>query len=201
MSNKLFKVVCLSASIVLCGGNSRADDQPPATPPSAPPATVLNHDDFKEPGRFGFVGAITDDAFQFGGTRVGEHYEVVLTLDASFASIHGSSALKGGLGDIGVTVRGGPRFSLGHLNYLSLGVQGHESFFGKDDGVSTEGSVAIGPYVGVHRNFAGTPLMISLWVLPYEFTRELMNDGAGNQVSLEQHRFFQAGGFGLAYLL
>ena len=202
MSFKQLRFGFLATTILMCARSGGAQEQPPAAPPmDKPPAVVLNHDDFKEPGRFGFVGAITEDAFQFGGTRVGEHYEVVLTADASFASIHGSSALKGGLGDVGITLRGGPRFSLGHLNYLSFGVQGHTHVFGKDDGVSTDGAYTIGPYIGLHRNFAGTPLMISLWVLPYEFSRDVMNDGSGGRVTLEQHQFFQAGGFGLAYLL
>ena len=203
MNNRKLSVVSAMITMFIGLRSSSAQEQPAAPSPGEKAAApvVLNHDDFREPGRFGLIGAITDDAFQFGGIRADEHYEAVLTLDGSFAALGGSSAIKRGLGDMGVTLRGGPRFSLGHLNYLSLGAQGHTHFFGKDDGVSTLGGYTVGPYVGMSRNFAGTPLMITLWVLPYEFSRELMNDGAGNQVSLEEHKFFQAGGFGLAYLL
>ena len=202
MSHRLLSITTIASAILFCAQNGRADEPPvAASTKDQPAAAAPNHDDFVEPGRFGLLGAITDDAFQFGGLRVDEHYELAFTADASFASRGGSSAIHGGLGDFGLTLRGGPRFSLGHLNYLSFGAQGHMPLAGKDDGVSTYGSYAVGPYVGVSRNFAGTPLMITLWVLPYEFTRDLFNDGAGNQVALEQHKFFQAGGFGLAYLL
>ena len=152
---------------------------------------------FREPGRFGVVGAVTSDGFQFGGARLGEHYEAVLTMDGSYGLLKGSSKKTG---DMGITLRAGPRFALGKFNYLSVGVQGHVSVLGRDSGVSTEGAYGIGPYVGISRHFAGAPLVISLWVQPYSFQREVSNDGADSRAIMYTHTFFQGGGFGLTYL-
>lgn len=170
----------------------------PAPVPAEAPAPKSH--DTVETGHFGLVGAVTNDGFQSGLTRVGEHYEAVLTADASFAALKSSSGVSGATGDLGLTMRAGPRISLGSLNYLALGAQGHRIFFGKDNGVSTAGSFTVGPYVGLERRFAGTPLMISLWVLPYQFSHEYLADG-GKQVTIDTHQFFQGGGFGLTYLL
>jgi hypothetical protein len=199
--------------LILCQArNGRADEAEPkpeaavtatatgAPAPDAdhPAAGKVDKSNFKEPGRFGLLGAVTSDGFQFGAARVGEHYEVVLTADASYAEIRGGA---GSTGDIGTTLRAGPRFGLGQLNYLVVGAQGHTSLFGRDNGVSTMGQYALGPYVGLERHFAGTPLMISLWVLPYQFERTVANDGSGGRQVMLSHQFFQGGGFGLTYLL
>ncbi|MDB4945708.1 MAG: hypothetical protein JWP97_5242 [Labilithrix sp.] len=195
-------VLSVAAITLLHAGVSRADEVPSehveAAADKPQDSAAAKAAAFREPGRFGIVGAITSDGFQFGGARLGEHYEAVLTADAS------TSVLKGGGspgGDLGITLRGGPRFGLGKFNYLSVGVQGHVSVFGKDNGVSTEGSFTAGPYVGVSRHFAGAPLVITLWVQPYEFEREVSNDGDGHRAIVYQHAFFQGGGFGLTYLL
>ena len=199
-------------ALVLCQARSaRADDVAPSTDAKAPEAVaapstdaspgekpVVDKNHFKEPGRFGLVGAITQDGFQFGGARIAEHYQVVLTADASYGTVSGGS---GSTGDVGTTLRVGPRFGLGQLNYLVIGGQGHVSLFGRDNGVSTMGQFSAGPYVGLERHFAGTPLMISLWVLPYQISREVSNDGAGGRQVMLNHEFFQGGGFGLTYLL
>ena len=207
---KGFAVVSVAALLLVQVQASHADEPslaPAATAPAAPAAPEADKAQespakkpptFREPGRFGVVGAITSDGFQFGGARIGEHYEAVLTVDASFTTIKGGGA--GGGGDMGVTLRGGPRVALGQYNYLSLGVQGHTKFFGRDSGVSTEGSFEVGPYVGISRHFAGAPLVITLWVQPYAYDHEVMNDGNGKSVSLDTHAIFQGGGFGLTYL-
>jgi hypothetical protein len=177
---------------------ARADEGAPAVTPAEPaaqPAEAPAHkEEFREPGRFGVFAGVTDDGFQFGGVRVGHHYELNVTGDASFTGKGGEN------GDLGVTLHGGPRVPLTTYNYLSIGAHGHMNFFGKDSGVSTFGSFQAGPYVGLQRHFPGSSLMINVWVLPYAYEQVVGNDGAGEKATVTSHHFFQNGGFGIAYL-
>ncbi len=149
-------------------------------------------DEFVEPGRFGVEGTISPNGFQAGLAREADQYEAILDIDAHTGSSGGVTS-----GDVGIEVRAGKRFNIGSFNYLSIGADGQTSVFSKTDGVSTNGSYIVGPYVGFQRHFSGTSLMLTIYALPVSYS---YTPAAGGAPTATEWQFFQQGAFGVSYL-
>ncbi|MBC7387313.1 MAG: hypothetical protein H7301_14270 [Cryobacterium sp.] len=90
--------------------------------------------------------------------------------------------------------------SIGHQNFLSYGIDCQAHPGRKESGVSLSSEYQIGPYLGFARYFAGSPIMLSLWVNPFQYDHGASVDGNGQVVHTNSRHFFQTGGFGIAYL-
>lgn len=179
-------------------------DSPARTPEAGLPGAApvpssvdTPHDDkkkepFHEKGRFGFLGALTDDMWKAGLVFEHEHFEAQVLFHAGFET--------GDTRDLHFVFKAGGRIPLGALNYLAIGGEYGPHWASKDAGLATGGSFHVAPYVGLQRYFAGTPLMINLWVCPGSYEYFENNDGAGKLVSTKTAHVFRQGGFGLAYL-
>jgi hypothetical protein len=169
----------------------------PAATPVSPPTVDTPHDDkkkepFHEKGRFGFLGALTDDMWKAGLVFEHEHFEAQVLFHAGFET--------GDTRDLHFIFKAGGRIPLGALNYLAVGGEYGPHWASKDAGLATGGSFHVAPYVGLQRYFAGTPLMINLWVCPGSYEYFENNDGAGKLAATKTVHVFRQGGFGLAYL-
>lgn len=100
-------------------------------------------------------------------------------------------------GDIGVELRVGKRFNIGSFNYFSAGAFAQTELFAVTSGVQSNGHYLAGPYIGFQRHFSGTNLMLTLYVLPVNYTYTPAFQGVA---STQGWQFFQTGAFGLAYL-
>ena len=150
-------------------------------------AFTASAEEAKEPGRTGLLGAVTDDLFKFGLVRLEENWELNLLAHGEYSDSDNHQ--------VDVMARTGVRWNLGAYNYGVLGAQVQTLVDGKVGGATTAGTLQAGPYVGLERYFAGTNIMISLWVNPYYYDREKLGD-----TSVVTHRVLQNGGFGVAYL-
>ena len=157
-------------------------------------AVTTHAEEFKEPGRIGVEGLVTADGVHAGVTYVGQAFEAALDLDGSLETTNPKQQ------DMGAELRLGARFDAGSYNFFSLGWYHDQSLFGMDDGVSTAGSYYTGPYVGFQRYFPNTPVMLTFFVMPYTYKREVSNDGSGGRDIAVHQEFFQEGGMGIVYL-
>lgn len=147
---------------------------------------------FREHGRIGVVGALTEDMWKGGLVFEHENFELQVLAHA------------GPLGDqerdVHIIMKAGGRINLGTLNYLALGAEYGPHPGSREQGKDIGGTFQAGPYISLERYFAATPVMLVLWVNPIQYDYQVAADGAGG-VTREGHiRILQSGGFGLAYL-
>jgi hypothetical protein len=146
---------------------------------------------FREPGRFGVLGAITEDGWKGGLIFEHEYFEAQVLAHASYSSKDTY--------DIRVSYKLGARMALGTLNYLAFGAEFGSHPGAREDGVSIANDYVLGPYISLQRYFAATPVMLNLWVNPVQYDHELeVVDGHAH--ANPTWRFFQTGGFGLGYV-
>jgi hypothetical protein len=185
MRRRLLSLAALTLyGSALCATCAVAQDAKPAADPKA---------SFREKGRVGVIGALTEDMWKGGAVFEHEHFEVQLL--AHFARfLHDSR-------DVHSMARVGGRVALGTLNYFAAGAEFATHAGSREHGVDTGGAYEVGPYVSLQRYFAATPVMLNLWVNPILYGRSYDLDGPdGSKAKSEVWRFFQSGGFGLAYL-
>jgi hypothetical protein len=196
--------LALSALSITLGTAARARADEPAAQPSAaqpapepPPAGEKKEEakaPFVEHGRFGIIGALTEDLWKGGIVYEAQHWEVQVL------GHYGVSPKGGDSRDVHIITKAGARIPLGTLNYLALGgdVQFHPG--SKEDGVDTGGAYHVGPYISLERYFAATPVMMVLWVNPVQYEHNEESDGSGNVKTTNTFHVAQTGGFGLSYL-
>jgi hypothetical protein len=187
---RLTSPLAVILTLAAANGASRtalADE--PALPADAKLDPKLN---FREVGRIGVLGAITEDAWKGGLAFEYEYFEVQVLGHASYESKDTH--------DQRLSYKVGGRMPLGTLNYFAFGGElGHHPG-GRENGVSLSRDYTIGPYISLQRYFAATPIMLNLWVNPVQYDHEIVVDDAGRGAANVVWRLFQAGGFGLAYL-
>ena len=147
-----------------------------------------------ESTRVGVEGLVTADGVHAGIVSLGRFFELAVDFDWSTTLNSGPKT-----GDMGVDLRGGYRMSAGAYNSFSLGVNWHNSVFGKDAGVSTAGTNYVGPYVGFQRFFPNSPVAVVFFVDFLTYNQEVANDGNGEKKKTFTVSAFQAGGLGIAY--
>ncbi len=150
-------------------------------------------DAFRETGRFGVIGALTEDMWKGGFTYLSESWETSLIGHAGIDSTNETT-------DVHLIAKAGYRHNLGSFNYLALGAEFGTHPGSKDAGADVSGAWNAGAYVALERYFAGTNLMINLWVNPVSYTHNLSNNGTGGVLTSNTLHFLQTGGFGIAYL-
>lgn len=165
---------------------------PAQAEPSASAPPVDPKASFRETGRFGVLGALTEDMWKGGGVYEQQHFEVQLLAHVGIEGKHDR--------DVHLIAKVGGRIPLGTLNYLALGGEVGTHVGSKEAGVAVNGGYTLGPYVSLQRYFAATPVMLNLWVNPVRFDRIATVDGAGEKSAYNAYRILQAGGFGIAYL-
>jgi hypothetical protein len=171
-----FAACNLATSAVLAEG---------AAPASDPKAN------FREKGRLGILGAITEDGWKGGLIFEHEFFEAQILGHASYTNKDNY--------DIRLGYKLGARVALGTLNYFSFGAEFGSHPGAREDGVNISKDYIVGPYISLQRYFAATPVMLNLWVNPFEYDHELeVVDGHAH--ANPAWRFFQTGGFGLGYL-
>ncbi len=150
-------------------------------------------EDFVEAGRFGVEGLVSENGFQFGLVRFNENFEAALDLDGMLSKTGDLTSHF-----INIELRLGKRFNIGNFNYLSVGADGIVPIFSMSQGVATNGSYSVGPYIGFQRYFPNTNIMLSLYVSPYQYS--YIPALSESSSSTTNHEFFQNGGFGITYL-
>jgi hypothetical protein len=183
----LFTVMLTSAAANVTPRTALAEE--PAVLAAASPDPKLN---FREVGRIGVIGAITEDAWKGGLAFEHEHFEVQVLGHMSYESKQTH--------DQRLSYKLGARLPLGTLNYFAFGGElGHHPG-GRENGVSLSGDYTVGPYISLQRYFAATPIMLNLWVNPVQYDHEIDVDENGARAVNVVWRLLQAGGFGLVYL-
>lgn len=185
------KLVFAAALAVPAWFAAPAHAQEPAI--AAAPALSDVHKSFRETGRFGLIGALTEDMWKGGVVFEHEHFEAQVLAHAGFEADHTR--------DVHIIMKAGARFALGTLNYLAIGGEFGPHPGSKDHGVSIGGSFQLGPYVSLQRYFAATPVMLCLWVNPVQYDHSIVPNAAGTGGTAKNAvRVVQTGGFGIAYL-
>jgi hypothetical protein len=147
---------------------------------------------FREKGRVGVIGALTEDMWKGGFVFEHEHFEAQALAHAGLYG-HGSR-------DVHTIFKLGGRVALGTLNYFAFGAEYGPHPGSLDNHVSVGKSFQVGPYLSLQRYFAATPVMLNLWVNPVQYDHTFVNDGAGGREKTNAWHVFQTGGFGIAYL-
>jgi len=178
--------VLKAVAIAIAAASPAKADGAPVTPVVDPKAN------FHETGRFGVLGALTEDMWKGGAVYEHEHFEVQLLAHAGFEGKHDR--------DVHLIAKVGGRIPLGTLNYLALGGEVGTHVGSKEADKALNGGYTVGPYVSLQRYFAATPVMLNLWVNPVRFDRVATVDSTGEKTAYNAYRVFQAGGFGIAYL-
>jgi hypothetical protein len=155
------------------------------------PAAADPKANFREKGRVGIIGALTEDMWKGGLVFEHEYFEVQVLAHAGF---------EGKTRDVHTLYKLGGRVALGTLNYFAAGFEYGPHPGSKDDGVKIGGSYQMGPYLSLQRYFAATPVMLNLWVNPVQYDHSLFSNGSGGTTTVNAWRVFQTGGFGIAYL-
>jgi hypothetical protein len=146
---------------------------------------------YSDKGRFGVMGAITEDMWKGGFV-----YEAP---DWEFNMIGHYGITDGDTIETHVITKLGARWDIGHQNFFSAGIDYQMHPGRKEAGVSLSSEYQVGPYIGFQRHFAGSPVMLTLWVNPFQFDHGATVN-AGQVVHTNSRHFFQTGGFGVAYL-
>ena len=154
------------------------------------PTPINAHPNFVEPGRFGVIGALTEDNWKGGLVYEHEHFEAQFFVHAVFGD---------GLRDIDVSGKVGGRVALGTLNYLAFGGD-LRIFPGQKGSDIRSGSYDVGPYISLERYFAATPVMMCLWVNPVRYDHDRLPNDDGSTTTVNSWQVIRTGGFGLAYL-
>jgi hypothetical protein len=164
---------------------ARAEDAPAAKPKDP-------KENFRETGRIGVLGALTEDMWKGGLIFEHENFETQVIAHAGFES--------GKTRDVHIIFKVGGRVPLGTLNYFAFGGEFGPHPGSLDHGVKVGSSFQVGPYISLQRYFAATPVMLTLWVNPVQYDHTLYNDGTGHAETVNAFRIFQTGGFGIGYL-
>lgn len=175
-----------AVALALTAAGPAKADPVPAAPVADPKAN------FHETGRFGVLGALTEDLWKGGAVYEQEHFEVQLLAHAGFEGKRNR--------DVHMILKVGGRIPLGTLNYLALGAEAGTHVGTKEAGIALDEGYTVGPYVSLQRYFAATPVMLNLWVNPVRFDHVATADGTGGKTTSNAYRVLQAGGFGIAYL-
>ena len=154
---------------------------------------------FIEPGRFG-LGIVSQSTSGHSETAIGllfayqhEQFEVNASFGSAWEQVQGTTHEESG--DYSVVARLGKRFNIGDFNYISLGASFASALGQKDAGVANPFNYQVGPYVGLQRNFQGSHLMLSAWILPYAYER------FGTVEEIESKTtWFHKGGVAMTYL-
>ena len=171
---------------------------------------------YVEKGRWGFETALAawdetgDEDMYFGPAYFSDSMEAVLGLGWTFVDLNNSdqTVATNPVGDFDVLIKIGKRWNLHSGDYLSFGLIYEQPLWAHDsNGVSEAGTFSVGPYIGIQRPFAGTPLQFTVWIQPYTWNRMVYGQGnwnaatgtPGSQATVTQ-QFFQNGGMGLSYL-
>jgi hypothetical protein len=163
-----------------------------ADEPAAPAVVADPKLNFHERGRFGLLGAITEDAWKGGVVFEYEYFEAQILGHMSYESKDTH--------DQRLSYKLGARLPLGTLNYFAFGAElGHHPG-GRERGVSLSHDYNLGPYVSLQRYFAATPIMLNLWVNPVQYDHQAVVGDDGKVETTPVWRIFQTGGFGVAYL-
>jgi hypothetical protein len=184
-------LLCIAIATALVGlsgyrtASVRAEDAPAAKPKDP-------KENFRETGRIGVLGAITEDMWKGGLIFEHEHFEAQVLAHAGFESDKTR--------DVHIIFKLGGRVALGTLNYFAFGGEFGPHPGSLDHGVKVGGSFQTGPYISLERYFAATPVMLTLWVNPVQYDYTLYNDGSGHAEAVKAIRIFQTGGFGIGYL-
>jgi hypothetical protein len=117
-----------------------------------------------------------------------------------------------------MNTRLGYRFNLGSYNYLAAGALANVTVAGHDYGSTTAasfnntnsvdgnksvdiaGSGRVGPYLAIQRHFPHSGVFVEIAVMVYAYQTNIMNDGKGNKVVTNDHRFLESGYVGIGYL-
>ncbi|MBX9768933.1 MAG: hypothetical protein K2X47_16790 [Bdellovibrionales bacterium] len=153
-------------------------------------------DDFVEKGSFGVLGAITDDHFKAGFVYQAESWEASLT---GHYSVIKKNAKPDSIKTLAV-IKAGGRKNLGSHNYFAYGVEYSAHPGESDQGVDVSDAYSLAPYIALQRYFAGTNLMLSLWVNPFNYNYDSESNGLGGKTNPISNQYFITGGFGVAYL-
>ncbi len=152
--------------------------------------------EFREEGRFGFLGAITDDLWKGGFVYEHEKFEVQALYHVNWDD--------GDVVESHLLTKVGYRINLENYNYLAIGAQYNAHPFAHAGDISLSSTYETGPYVSFQRYFPGTNIMLQIWVNPVLFehavTAETQSDGSMMAVSSNSRRIMQTGGFGVTYL-
>jgi hypothetical protein len=187
--------LAITAALALASSSAHADE-PAATPEQTakanPDVKPEAKAPFREHGRIGIVGALTEDLWKGGIIFEHEHFEIQALAHAG--------PLGNDHREIDVGVKAGGRVNLGTLNYLAFGGDVRTHPGARAGGFSTSAEFQAGPYVSLERYFAATPVMMVLWVNPIQYEHAVELDGTGGTTGKNNIRIFQSGGFGLAYL-
>lgn len=168
---------------------------------------------FVEPGRWGVETSISSwdstgkEAMYIGPVYYSDTFEAVAGINSVFLSADNSSpGTPSPQEDIDIVLRVGRRWNLKSNDYFSAGLMYSQPLLGFDpNSVKTDGSFSTGPYIGIQKNFVGTPLQFTAFVMPYTWSRSvagtgnLVNGVAASQATVTQ-QFFQCGGIGIQYL-
>lgn len=165
---------------------ARAENPPPAA------AVVDPKLNFRERGRFGVIGAITEDGWKGGVAFQHEHFEAQILGHYAYESKQTHDAR--------LAYKLGGRLPLGTLNYLAFGAEFGHHPGAREQGASLKKDYILGPYLSLQRYFAATPIMLVLWVNPVQYDHAIEVDVDGSTKAVPTWRVFQTGGFGLAYL-
>jgi hypothetical protein len=174
--------------LALASGGIAPRDARAQEPAAAVKDPKLN---FRENGRIGVAGAITEDGWKGGIIFEHEHFEAQILghYDYQNKDTH----------DARISYKVGGRMPLGTLNYLAFGFEFGHHPGGREGGASLSSDYILGPYVSLQRYFAATPIMLLLWVNPVQYDHAVeVVDGVGT--ATPTWRVFQTGGFGLGYL-
>ncbi|HEY6876557.1 MAG TPA: hypothetical protein VI299_01010 [Polyangiales bacterium] len=195
--HRIAQIVMVSVVLASCqvAGAFAQDVAPATTPPlvgASPPVAVDPKANFRETGRFGVIGALTEDMWKGGFVFEHEHWEVQALAHAGFYSRNDR--------DVHVILKAGGRVALGTLNYFAFGAEGQAHPGSLQDGHHDNGSFQLGPYISLQRYFAATPVMLTLWVNPVLYDRYYSYEPSGAKHGYNGWHVFQTGGFGIAYL-
>ena len=148
--------------------------------------------DFEETGHFGVLGALTEDMWKGGFAYFAEKWE--FNLIGHYGN-EGNNTIE-----THVITKIGYRHNMSNYNYLAVGLDYGSHPGRKSSGISVSDEYQIGPYISFERYFPNTPVMLVLWVNPFQFSHgsEIGSDGVKENIN--SRHFFQTGGFGISYL-
>jgi hypothetical protein len=176
-------------------------------------SSVVAHagSDYVEPGRHGLQLSVTEDTV-FGGYK---YVSDKLDLLINFSGHYYTGTNQPYMWPLNAKI--GYRFNLGDYNYLAAGARVNFVLFGQDYGntaanqqvpmndpsaVPTNlfGMGRYGCYISLQRHFPHSNFIIELNMQPYAYQLNILGDGAGNKRISHDHRWFETGEIGVAYL-
>ncbi len=169
---------------------------PTATAPASDPPYSL------EPVRFGveielMPGGPLGGSMQTSFSLQNRSWEVYM--GASFFESHGygdPGSSNGSNQQVNLELRAGKRFFVGYDNYITAGVD-YAPVVGTGNGISQfPRSFTVGPYIGFAHQIRHSPVLITAFVIPYEF----QSYATANNSTYTATAIFLDGGIGIDYL-